>query len=234
MLKCLQKLTLIDYPGKLACTIFLYGCNFRCGFCHNPELVLTPTEERYSEEEILKFLEKRKAQLDGVCFTGGEPLLSLRKEFVKRVKEIGYAIKIDTNGSNPEKLKELINENLVDYIAMDLKASPEKYVEVVNAQVPLEKLEETIKIMVSYGGDYEFRTTILKRFHNEDDLEKMFKWILGLTRGVKPKRYFLQGFVNKGKLLDNTFKSEPDVYEDYLGKLKKVADNYFESVGVRV
>jgi pyruvate formate lyase activating enzyme len=233
MIKGLQKLTLIDYPGKIACTVFLFGCNFRCGFCHNPELVVKPNPETYSEEEVLDFLEKRKEQLNGICFTGGEPLLTLKKDFVKKIKKLGYFVKIDTNGSNPKKLKEFLENKLVDYIAMDLKASPEKYSSVINTKAPIKKLEESIKLIIKSKIDYEFRTTILKRFHDKEELEKIGKWIIKLTKGKKPKKYFLQGFVNKGKLIDEDFRSEPNVYENYLKELKPVAEEFFGKVGIR-
>ncbi|RKX59006.1 MAG: anaerobic ribonucleoside-triphosphate reductase activating protein, partial [Thermodesulfobacteriota bacterium] len=126
-IKGIQELTLIDYPGKLACTLFLYGCNFRCGFCHNPELVLAPLGNDYTQEEILKFLEKRKGQLEGVCITGGEPLMTIDIEFLNKIKDLGYSIKLDTNGSFPELLEELIKDKLIDYIAMDVKIGKDKY-----------------------------------------------------------------------------------------------------------
>ena len=232
MINGLQKLSLIDYPRKIACIIFLFGCNFRCGFCHNPELVLAPTGKEYSEKEILDFLRKRKGQLDGVCITGGEPMLSLEKDFLKKIKALGYSIKIDTNGTNPEKLREFISQKLVDYIAMDLKASPEKYNLVAGVEVEIDKLEENIKLIVESGVDYEFRTTILKRFHDEEELKKMFEWIFNLL-GKKPKRYFLQGFANHGKFIDNDFNKEPNVFGDYLKKFKPLAEKYFEEVEIR-
>jgi pyruvate formate lyase activating enzyme len=228
----LQKTSLIDYPGKLACIIFLYGCNFRCGFCHNPELVLTPNGIEYSEEEILDFLEKRKKQLDGICITGGEALLTLEKDFVKKIKELGYSVKLDTNGTNPEKLKEFIDDGLVDYIAMDLKASPEKYNLVAGVNVEMDKLEETIKLMVNSGVDYEFRTTVIKRYHDEKELEKMYEWVLKLV-GKKPKRYFLQGFANHGKFIDDSFNQEQNVFGNFLILFKPLAEKYFEEVGIR-
>ena len=131
----LQKTTLIDYPGEVACTLFLYGCNFRCGFCHNPEIVIRDFEEGFSEENILNFLKERKGKLDAVCITGGEPLMSLDLDFVKKIKEIGYKIKVDTNGSFPNRLKEMVDLGLVDYVAMDIKAAKKNYSKVVNVVV---------------------------------------------------------------------------------------------------
>ena len=229
----LQKLTLIDYPGKVACTLFLFGCNFRCGFCHNPELVLDSNNlKEYSEEEVLDFLEKRKKYLDGVCITGGEPLISLEKEFLKKIKDLGYEVKIDTNGSFPEKLQEFIESGLVDFVAMDIKTSKENYSRVVGVDVNLDKIEKSIKI-ISKLLDYEFRTTVVKRFH---DVREMKELIAGLSCwvGGKIKRFVLQGFKKEDKLIDESFKKEEDVDEDYLLELKKVCAGCCEDVVIRV
>jgi pyruvate formate lyase activating enzyme len=195
-------------------------------------LVLKQNEIEYSEKEILDFLKKRKEQLEGVCITGGEPLLTLEKDFLKKIKDLGYFVKIDTNGTNPEKLKEFISENLVDYVAMDLKASPEKYDLVAGVEVGINKLEETIKLIVNSGVGYEFRTTIIRRYHDEEELKKMYEWILKVVN-KKPKRYFLQGFANHGKFIDNSFNQEPNVFGDYLKKFKPLAEKYFEEVRIR-
>ncbi len=175
----LQKTTLIDYPGKIACTIFLYGCNFRCGFCYNPNLVTKEFDKGFSEEEILSFLKKRKGKLEAVCITGGEPLISLDEDFLKKIKELGFLIKIDTNGSYPKKLKELVEKKLVDYIAMDIKGSKKNYQKITNSNIPLEKIEESIKIIHDFGN-YEFRTTIVDKFHDEKEIESLGEWINGL------------------------------------------------------
>jgi len=232
-IKGFQKLTLIDYPGEIACTIFLFGCNFRCGFCHNPELIFNFDMPDYDEEDILNFLKKRKGKLTGVCITGGEPLISLEESFVKKIKEMGYKIKIDTNGSNPTKLKEFVNKRLVDYVAMDLKSARENYSSVANTIVDLDKIEESIKIIIGSGIDYEFRTTVVKRFHDSKEIKELGEWIMKVTGGIKPKKYFLQGFKNQGKLLDKDFNTEQNIYEDYLNDLKKIAINYFEEVVLR-
>ncbi|MAE82133.1 MAG: anaerobic ribonucleoside-triphosphate reductase activating protein [Flammeovirgaceae bacterium] len=228
----LQKTTLIDYPGKIACTLFLAGCNFRCSYCHNPELIVVPKEANYSESEVLEFLEKRKGQLEGVCITGGEPLFSLDIEFVRKIKALGYFIKLDTNGSFPNRLQELIDENLVDYIAMDIKASREMYERVVNSKILIENIERSIRI-VSGFPNYEFRTTIVKKFHNTSEIARMFEWVRGLIEG-RVERYYLQGFKNNGKLIDNSLSSERDVEENYLLELKEVCEGYCGEVGVRV
>lgn len=231
-IKEIQKFTLIDYPGKLACTLFLAGCNFRCGFCHNPELISYGGNESISEKEILDFLKKRKGQLDGVCITGGEPLLSLEKDFLKQIKSLGYFIKIDTNGSFPERLKEFIEEGLVDYVAMDIKSSKEKYSEIVGSNVDTEKVEKSIKL-ISGLENYEFRTTIVERIHSKEEIRKMAEWLNEVVDG-KPKKIFLQGFKNTGKILSSEFVKEKDTSENYLKELKKDIEDYFKEVGVRV
>ena len=236
IIKGLQKTTLIDYPGKVACTIFLFGCNFRCGFCHNPELVLEKNPGLfYTEEEIISFLEKRKKYLDGVCITGGEPLVSLREDFLRKIKELGFSVKLDTNGSFPERLQEFIDKNLVDYIAMDIKASRVNYSDVVNplGKFDIESIEKSIKIISDFGN-YEFRTTILYKYHDAEEIKKMMEWLKSLVEGRKMKSFYLQGFKNSGKFVDVSFSSEKNVTEEHLNSLKSVADDYFEKVGVRV
>ncbi len=233
-IKGLQKTTLVDYPGKVACTIFLYGCNFKCGFCHNPELVIMPAGKtpEYSSSEILEFLEKRRGQLDGICITGGEPCLNLDLDFLKKVKDIGYSIKLDTNGSFPEKLDEIIDLGLVDYIAMDIKASRGMYEKVVNSKVFIDRIEKSIKIISDFGN-YEFRTTIVEKFHSVSEVKNMMDWLKEIVGG-KMKNYYLQGFKNSGKMIDENFQREGEVSPEYLEKLKKIAKDYFENVGVRV
>ena len=174
-----QKLTLLDYPERVACTLFTGGCNFRCPFCHNAGLVTHIDEGAFSEEEVLAYLKKRKGVLDGVCVTGGEPLLQPGlPRFLERVKEEGYAVKLDTNGAFPARLKELVYNGLVDYVAMDIKNAPEKYAETAGAAV-----------------DYEFRTTLVKELHTEEDMKAIGAFIAGA------KRYFLQTFRDSGDLI---------------------------------
>lgn len=194
----LQKLTLLDYPGKMACTVFTGGCDFRCPFCHNASLVRNPEDfPKINEDEFFDFLEKRKNILEGVCITGGEPTIQKGlKEFIIRIREKGYLIKLDTNGNHPEILKELVNEGLVDYVAMDIKNSIEKYpitVDVKNFNI--KNIKESVDFLLSDIVDYEFRTTVVKELHNEDDIVSIAKWIKGA------KRYFLQGFVDSGDLI---------------------------------
>ena len=194
----LQKMTLLDFPGRVACTVFTAGCNFRCPFCHNAPLV-TEIEEStpYSPEEVLKFLEKRKGLLDGVALTGGEPLLQPGvSEWLEQVKALGFAVKLDTNGSSPDKLADLVSRGLVDYVAMDIKNSEEKYPLTAGIQPDmLPAIRKSVSFLLSGTVDYEFRTTITAEFHEVSDFKKIGEWIHGA------KRYFLQPFVDSGDLI---------------------------------
>lgn len=194
----MQKMTLLDYPGYVACTLFTGGCNFRCPFCHNALLVLD-LDEHYTipEEEVLAFLKKRQGLLDGVCVTGGEPLINKDiGDFLSRVKELGFKIKLDTNGTNPALLKELVSQNLVDYVAVDIKNSPEKYAETVGLKsFDMSTINETVNFLMTGCVDYEFRTTVTKQFHTEKSMEEAARFIRGA------KRYFLQNFVDSGNLI---------------------------------
>jgi len=229
----IQKVSLIDYPEKIACTIFLHGCNFKCGFCHNPELVLFESEQKFSEQEVLDYLELRKKYLDGVCITGGEPLMTLDKNFLKKIKEMGYDIKIDTNGCFPEKLKELIDEKLVDFVAMDIKAGKENYRKITDAETDLEKIEKSIKLISDKIWDYEFRTTVIEGFHDENEMEKISFWLKEIA-GRKPRKFVLQGFKNQGKLIGEKYLNKKNSSKEYIYKLKDKIKNYFENVEVRV
>ncbi len=231
-IKGLQKLTLIDFPGRIACSLFLFGCNFRCGFCHNPELVLKEDLQSYAKEDVLDFLEKRTRYLDGVCITGGEPLMTLDLDFAKKIKALGYDIKIDTNGSFPDKLEEMISEDLVDYVSMDIKTCKEKYKEIANSDVDLDKIEDSIRLISSLK-EYEFRTTIVQSLHSKEDVRKMFEWLSSIVSG-KIKKFVFQGFKNQGKLIDERLKEEKNTSEDYLKELVEIAKDYCDVVEVRV
>jgi len=231
-IKYIQKTTLIDYPGKIACTIFLYGCTFRCKFCYNPELVLKEVTPDIPEQEILDFLEKRREYLQAVCFTGGEPCLSLDKEFLKKIRDMKYLIKIDTNGSLPDKLKEFISAGFVDFVSMDLKSSFEKYSEIADCDVNIEDIKKSIKTISEDLRDYEFRTTIIEKVHTEEEFEKMMKEIKELIGG-KMKRFVLQGFKNKGEMISDEYNNTEDTKKAYLNKLKDIAEDYAEKVKVR-
>lgn len=228
-----EKTTLIDYPDKIACTIFLFGCNFRCGFCYNPELVIKDTNPEISEKEILNFLKKRKDKLEGVCITGGEPLLTLKSDFLKKIKELGYLIKLDTNGTFPDKLKELIKKELIDYIAMDIKSSKENYEKIIGTKTDLNKIEESIKIICNSNLDYEFRTTVVPNIHNKEEIKSLGIWINSLVK-EKPKKYFLQGFKNMGKFINKKCKKEKNTSEKHLDDLRKTSKQYFKQIEIRV
>ena len=197
LLKGFQKTTLLDYPGKVACTVFTGGCNFRCPFCHNARLVTEQAqEEQISEEEFFSFLKKRQGILDGVCVTGGEPLL--QKDigpFLAHIRELGFCVKLDTNGSRPDVLKQIMDAHLVDYIAMDLKNSKEKYARTCGLDAYPQAIEESIALIMQSGVEYEFRTTVVREFHSAEDMVSMAKWIQGTPR------YFLQGFIDSGNLI---------------------------------
>lgn len=228
----IEKTTLIDYPDKIACTIFLHGCNFRCGFCHNPELVIQDLKKEISEKEILDYLKKRKGQLEGVCITGGEPLMSIKKSFLKKIKKMGYSIKIDTNGSFPRLLKEILDEELVDFVAMDIKSCKNKYSQICGCKVNMDSIEKSIKLITSIAKDYEFRTTIIEDLHNKEEIPEIAKW-LNAVSGGKPKKLCLQGFKNKGKVLEKGFESKKDTSEKYLEKMRDEVKNFFGEVEIR-
>ena len=197
----LQKLTLLDYPDKVAATVFTVGCNFRCPFCHNLSLVAGKTDklEMLTSEEVMAFLNKRKNVLEGVCVTGGEPLIQPDVEdFLREVREMGYKIKLDTNGAFPEKLRLLIERGLVDYVAMDVKNSKELYEKTVGCDVDVRAIEQSVELLKSGVVDYEFRTTVTATFHTEESIEAMAQWLSGA------KRLYLQQFVDSGDLIDET------------------------------
>lgn len=197
-IEALQKLTLLDFPQKMACTIFTHGCNFRCPFCHNALLVTNPQEAFISEEEVLSFLESRKGILDGVCITGGEPLMQEGiEEFMRKIKDMGFLIKLDTNGSFPNKLKALCKQGLVDYVAMDIKNSKKKYAVTAGKKLfDLSAVAESVDFLIKGNIPYEFRTTVTRDFHTLEDLLDIAKWISGCDA------YYLQQFVDSGNLID--------------------------------
>ena len=198
MINGLQKLTLLDFPEKVACTVFFGGCNFRCPFCHNASLVLTPGAcEQITEDTLLQFLRKRQGVLDGVCITGGEPLLQPGiEELIRKIRELGYAVKLDTNGYYPERLKHLVAEGLVDYVAMDIKNSPEYYPATTGlAVLDLSPIFESVEFLKSCGIPYEFRTTVVDGLHNEERMAEIADWLEGTNH------YFLQNFVDSGDLI---------------------------------
>mgnify|MGYP000958032049 CR=1 FL=1 len=194
----LQKLTLLDYPGKTACTVFIGGCNFQCPYCHNSELISSgPYQAEFSYEQIMQFLNKRKNILDGVCITGGEPLLySEIEDLIRDMKGLGYVVKLDTNGSFPARLKHLAGKGLIDYVAMDIKNAPARYAETAGvSSVDLLRIQESVDFLLSGQIPYEFRTTVIREFHTKQDFIEIGKWIQGA------EKYFLQGFIDSEYVL---------------------------------
>ena len=226
-IKGLQKLTLLDYPGHTACTVFTAGCNFRCGFCHNALLVTETDDGVIPEDVFFAFLKTRVGMLDGVAITGGEPLL--QKDlipFMQRIKEMGFKTKLDHNGTMPDKLKEIIDNGLVDYIAVDIKNSPEKYA--VTAGLPafdITPVKKTIALLVGGKIDYEFRTTVTAELFEEEDFEKIGKMIEGA------EKYFLQSFSDSGNLIEKGFFSACE--KSVLQKYASIAEKYVKSVSLR-
>ena len=220
----LQKTTLIDYPGKIAATVFFAGCNFRCPWCYSKELVL-PAEikkqPKISEKEFFGFLEKRKEMLEGVVLCGGEPTNNKDlPEFIKKIKELGYAVKLDTNGSNPKMLKKLIDNNLIDYVAMDVKLPKERYPEIFRGKIEIKDIEESVKILKENKIDYEFRTTIVPTILEKEDVIKIAEWI------SPAKKYYLQNF-RPEKTIDPKFEKIKPYPEEYLLEIQKAISPFF-------
>lgn len=192
----IQKLTLLDFPGRVAATVFFGGCNFRCPFCHNADVVLHPTTD-YDMSELDQLLMRRKGVLDGICITGGEPLLADdARPLMERAKELGYLVKLDTNGSFPERLRTLVQDGLVDYVAMDIKNAPEAYPETIG--IPgwdIAPVRESVAYLLQGGVDYEFRTTVALPLHTPERIRSLAQWIAGA------KAYYLQCFVDSGNLI---------------------------------
>ena len=194
----IQKLTLLDYPGKVACTVFLNGCNFRCPYCHNAEL-LGDTDEVMTVAGLLAFLRKRQGILEGVCITGGEPTLHPElPALLGEVRALGYSVKLDTNGYRPEILEAVLNQGLVDYVAMDLKNGPEDYAETVGlAQVELAKIRQSIRLLMDSPVDFELRTTVANPLHSGETITSMANWLRETTNGKPIPRLFVQPFVDR-------------------------------------
>ena len=191
----LQKLTLLDFPGKMACIVFTHGCNFRCPFCHNAPLVVDERDAEYDEEAFFAFLAKRKGILDGVVITGGEPLLEAGlAAFIERIRAAGYLVKLDTNGSFPDRLAALIEKNLLDYIAMDVKTELSEYERVCGVRVDVERIKESIRLIRKGGVPHEFRTTVVKGLHTKEN-------IVAVAGELAGEPYYLQGFVDSGHLI---------------------------------
>lgn len=228
----LQKMTLLDFPGRVACTIFLQGCNFRCPFCHNSDLLERQGNGTIPVEELLSFLRKRQGLLDGVCITGGEPTLQPDLEdFVRQIKALGYPVKLDTNGGRPDVLKRLVGEGLIDYVAMDIKNSPARYGETVGlSKVDMEAIDESIRFLLSDAVAYEFRTTVVAQLHDDASILEMGTWLSSLLPGKKPAQLFLQKFVDRDTVIFSGL-SAPD--EEQMKGFVSLLAPFVEKVAIR-
>ena len=226
----LQKMTLTDFPENVACILFLKGCNFRCPYCHNSELIDYKIDDNYIlKEEVFDFLKKRQGVLDGVVISGGEPTVNKDlPKLIKEIRDLGFKIKLDTNGTNPQMLKELLEDGLIDYVAMDIKNVPRKYLETAglsekNQQI-LENVQKSINILKKSKINHEFRTTIMKKYHNIEDLEEINKLI------GKDEKYFIQNFEDSEYVLDHNI--EP-FSEKELKEIKNKLTKNFQKTSVR-
>ena len=220
----LEKMSLVDYDGHICATIFLASCNFRCPFCHNSSLVLDADNLiAYNEEEIFAYLKSRKKMLDAVCITGGEPTLTANlEEIIDKIKELGYLVKLDSNGTRPDILSHLIETKKVYYIAMDVKSSYANYKKVagITNNKLIDKVVESIELLKKSNIDYEFRTTLVKELHNEEDIEGIGKLVQGA------KRFYFQKFTDHGECIEDGFSEvDLDTANKYLEIIKKYVDN---------
>ncbi len=223
----LEKCTLIDYPGKTACMVYTVGCNFRCPYCHNPELVDETSEQAITEEEVLAFLDTRTGLLDGLVITGGEPTIHDDLfQFMEKVKEKGFFVKLDSNGTRPEMLREAIERNLVDYIAMDIKSPLAKYSSITARPVDRVKIRESIELLMKSHVEYEFRTTVVKSLLSEDDILQIGREIEGA------KRYYLQAFVPT-KILNPQFKKKVSYSSEEMERIRTALQPYVTHCAVR-
>ncbi len=220
-------MTLLDYPGKVACTVFLSGCNFACPFCHNAELLGGEVSPLMDDQDLLAFLEKRRGMLDAVCITGGEPTLHPGLgDLMRAIKDMGYLVKLDTNGYRPNILKQLAADGLLDYVAMDIKNSPDKYAETAGIiAVDLTAIEESMTFLLTGNLDYEFRTTVAAQLHSENSIREMTNWVGNLVPGTKAKHFFLQPFVDRDTV-EYSGLSAPtqDELNHYILCLKSIAE----------
>ncbi len=225
----LEKVSLLDYPGKLSAIIFTYGCNLRCPFCHNPELVIYDfnSDIEVKEDNLFKYLKKRKGKLDAVVITGGEPLIYNDIEIlIRKIKDLGYLVKLDTNGFFPKRLKDLVNKNILDYIAMDVKYTLSDYVEQTGDKDAVKKVTESINIIQNSGIDYEFRTTFVKGIHKVEDAQNIAQTIKGSNK------YYIQNF-RPGKTIDPSLDNSNAFTEKELRTMLKGAKKYVKNSYIR-
>lgn len=224
----LKKTSLLDYPHKISAIVFTQGCNFRCGYCHNPGLLKGSKSDSISLESFFEFLSKRQGKLDGVVITGGEP--TLQKDlicFIEQIKKMGFLVKLDTNGSNPDVIRKLLADGLIDYIAMDIKAPLDKYHLITNVQLDVEKISQSISLIMGSVIDYEFRTTVISSQLSFNDFNEIGKIISGA------KRYFLQKFEVKTEILDNSLSFEKSYSDEEFNLIINLLKKYIDVVGLR-
>ena len=223
----IQKTTLLDFPGKVAAIVFTQGCNFRCGYCHNPELLELNKNTEYYAKDFIDFLKNRIGKLDGVVITGGEPTLQKDLyDFIKEIKSLGFAVKLDTNGTNPDILEQLIKDNMLDYIAMDIKAPVEKYLRITGVKIQPDKILKSIGLIINSGIDYEFRTTVIKSQLNLEDFEQ----IKDLIKGAK--KYYLQKFIPT-KIYNSNLKNEISYTDEELKEICNYLKEFIPVVNYR-
>tara|TARA_Y100000310_G_C20613898_1_gene779535 strand:- start:617 stop:1300 length:684 start_codon:yes stop_codon:yes gene_type:complete len=225
MLGGLIKFTTIDYPGQIACTVFTSGCNYRCPYCHNPELV--EAGAKHSEEDFFSFIKTRMGTLDGVCICGGEPTIHQDlPEFIKKIKDMGFLVKLDTNGSNPEMLASLIKDKLIDYVALDIKAPKDRYNEAIGMNINVENIERCISILEASDIEYEFRTTVVPSLINKEDIISIARWL------GKRGKFYLQNF-KPARTLDPNFNDVLPYSNRQLDEFKSEIRHLVSSCGVR-
>lgn len=221
-----QKMTLLDFPDKVACIVFTAGCNFRCPFCHNASLVTHIQDEEIDKQEVFVYLKKRVGMIDGVVISGGEPTIhSDLPDFIREIKDLGFAVKLDTNGTNPSMLKHLIEENLCDYVAMDIKNSFDKYALTCGLDsVDVDSVKESINLLLNSNIAYEFRTTVVDPLHNEADIEQIAQYIGGASA------YYLQKFVDSGDVISQGMS---EVTSEKMAQMLAFANHYAKKAKIR-
>lgn len=229
----LNKLTLLDFPGRMACLVFTGACNYRCPFCHNASLVLNPdSQPLISEEDIFAFLQSRKGILEGVCISGGEPTLQADlAEFIRKVKALGFQVKLDTNGSRPGILKSLLDEELLDYVSMDIKNSPEKYLETIgfpgSYNMTIDSVRQSAELLMQSSIPYEFRTTVVRELHSEEDLLTIGKWLKGA------RSYYMQSFRDSETLVGAALGQFHAYEPEQMRAFRDLLEPYFKTVDIR-
>lgn len=228
----MQKMTLLDYPGKVACTVFLGGCNFRCPFCHNSELLGQDAPQFITEDELFAFLRKRQGLLEAVCISGGEPTLQPKlPEFIHKIKELNFLVKLDTNGYRPDVLRQLLQDNLLDYAAMDVKNDMEHYPLTCGlSSMDINAIQESLSLLLQGKIEYELRTTVVEQLHNSDSFRGIAAMLQRLSPEHKCKKYFLQPFVDRETVIYSNFTAPS---EERLFEYKKILEQASETVTIR-